>query len=438
VDLPTGLMNSSAGSVSLWVKTGTNFSTYGHLFYASPVTNGDGVGPEQELYVDYTATEQINFFIKGATNVNLTTSATYADNIWHHLAATWDIDGNAVLYVDGVQTNSVAHNADAFVASAVTRLGRPGAGSRYFTGQMDDVRLFNTQIAASQVQAIFNESIGTPNQAPTLATPAAASPSPVTGATTNLGVLGADDGGEASLTYTWSATGPAAVTYSANGTNAAKSAVATFTAAGAYSFTVTIRDAGDLITTSTANLTVNQTLTSIAVTPASATLNVNTTQQFTATARDQFGAAMSPQPAVSWTVASGGGTVSSSGLFTAPATAGSATVRAANGSVFVTASVTIVAAPVPAAPNSLTAQKKDNGAQLRWRDNATNETGFHVWSSRDGITWTLMSTLGPSSGSGKWVQSTIGSLASGLWYFKVTAFNSYGDSQFSNTVTITP
>jgi hypothetical protein len=37
-------------------------------------------------------------------------------------------------------------------------------------------------------------------------------------------VLGADDAGEANLTHTWATTGtpPAEVTFSANGTNAAK------------------------------------------------------------------------------------------------------------------------------------------------------------------------------------------------------------------------
>ena len=45
------------------------------------------------------------------------------------------------------------------------------------------------------------------NAAPTIALLAAASPNPVPGLTTALSVLGADDGGEASLTYTWTTTG---------------------------------------------------------------------------------------------------------------------------------------------------------------------------------------------------------------------------------------
>ena len=41
------------------------------------------------------------------------------------------------------------------------------------------------------------------NNPPTVATPAGVSASPVTGTTVNLSVLGADDGGESNLTYTW-------------------------------------------------------------------------------------------------------------------------------------------------------------------------------------------------------------------------------------------
>ena len=90
-------------------------------------------------------------------------------------------------------------------------------------------------------------------------TAAAATPSPVTGTTTALSVLGADDGGESNLTYTWATTGtpPAAVNFSVNGTNGAKNSTATFSKAGSYTFQVTITDAGGSFTTSTVGVTVN-------------------------------------------------------------------------------------------------------------------------------------------------------------------------------------
>ena len=69
-----------------------------------------------------------------------------------------------------------------------------------------------------------------------MAVAATATPNPVTGTTCNLSVLGADDAGEANLTYTWAATGtpPAAVNFSANGSNAAKNTTAIFSKAGNY------------------------------------------------------------------------------------------------------------------------------------------------------------------------------------------------------------
>lgn len=63
----------------------------------------------------------------------------------------------------------------------------------------------------------------------------------------------------------------------------------------------------------------------VTVAPAAPTLYLNRTQQFTATLRDQYGNVNSTA-AVSWTATGGG--VTSSGLFTAPSTAGSVTVTA--------------------------------------------------------------------------------------------------------------
>ncbi len=191
----------------------------------------------------------------------------------------------------------------------------------------------------------YNGSSGLPsNHPPTVATPAAASANPVTGKSVNLSVLGADDGGASNLTYNWAATGspPAPVSFSANNSNMASSTVATFTRAGQYTFQATITDSGGLSVTSSVQVTVAQSLSSIVVSPATASVATGATQQFTAQADDQFGNALTTQPAVTWTV-SGGGSISSSGLYTAPAAAGSARVQAATGALSGSAAVTVTA-----------------------------------------------------------------------------------------------
>jgi hypothetical protein len=96
------------------------------------------------------------------------------------------------------------------------------------------------------------------NQPPTIAKAASVAANPVSGATTVLSVLGADDGGEPNLTYIWSCSGPAGVTFSANGPNRAKNTRATFPSAGRYTFQVTIADAGGLTATSSIVVTVTR------------------------------------------------------------------------------------------------------------------------------------------------------------------------------------
>src|SRR5262249_8479889 len=152
------------------------------------------------------------------------------------------------------------------------------------------------------------------------------------------------------------------VSFSVNGTNAAKNSTATFQKAGNYTLTATIKDSGGLSVTSSVSVTVSQTLTSISVSPSSASVTTGTTKQFSATALDQFGQTMTTQPTFAWSV-SGGGTISSTGLFTAGSTPGGPfTVTAASGGKSGTASVTVtapnqpptVATPAAASPKSVT------------------------------------------------------------------------------------
>ena len=196
---------------------------------------------------------------------------------------------------------------------------------------------------------------------PTVVTPASATPSPVSGTTANLSVLGGDSAGESTLTYTWAVTtlpsGAAQPTFSANGTHAAQDSTVTFSEAGNYTFQVTITDPSNRTATSSVNVSVNQTLTAIAISPLFATLNAGTAQQFTATANDQFGNALMPQPTFTWTTNVAGGSINSgSGLFASPNTTAIGTVTAASGAfsgystVIVTDHAPTVAAAASATP----------------------------------------------------------------------------------------
>ena len=129
------------------------------------------------------------------------------------------------------------------------------------------------------------------------------------------------------------------MSFSANSTNAAKNTTATFTAAGTYNFLATITDLGGQSTTSAVNVTVKQTLMSIAVSPSSADITASGSQQFTVTGQDQFGQAVA-NPSITWSL-TGLGSLSTGGLYTPAYAAGAATVQATSGALVNTAAVTV-------------------------------------------------------------------------------------------------
>jgi len=176
-----------------------------------------------------------------------------------------------------------------------------------------------------------------------------------------------------------------------------------------------------------------QVLTTITVTPASASVPTGGTVQFNATGYDEFGNPMSPQPSFNWSV-SGGGTISSSGLFTAGSTAGGPfTVTATSGLIINgTASVTVTASPVlttiTVAPSS--ASVPTNGTV---QFNATGYDQFgNPMSPQPPFTWSV-SGGGTISSSGLF---TAGSTAGGP--FTVTASSGSVNGTASVTVTSVP
>ena len=314
---------SSQSNSNAWAKSGIMFRealTAGSKHVMLVVTPSNGVN------LQYRATT-------GGTSTTVTAGTGITAPIWLKLVRAGSTF-TAYRSTDGTTWTQAATLTQTMVTSLYAGL----CVTSHLTGTLCTTVFKNVSAA-----------VAAPNNPPTIATAASATPNPVTSSTTALSVLGADDKGEVNLIYTWATTGtpPAAVTFSVNGTNAAKNSTATFTKAGSYNFQVTVKDQGNLTVTSSVAVTVNQTLTSIAISPASATVNTSATQQFSAAARDQFGTNLTTQPAFTWSV-SGGGTINASGLFTAGTTAGGPyTVTAKSGSLSGIGSVTVTVVSTP-------------------------------------------------------------------------------------------
>ena len=341
-----------------------------------------------------------------------------------------------------------------FTATALDQFGRPlasqpscswtltGIGSLTSTGMYNapSSGTGSATVAAASGAMSATASVTVASSPPTVVTPASASPYPVTGTTTNLSVQGTDASGTSSLIYTWSVVsapgGAAAPTFSANGSGAAQNTTATFFQAGSYTFQVTLTDPAGLTATSSVAVTVNQTLTSVSVTPGTVTVPNSGTQQFSATALDQFGKSLGPQPSFSWSVMSGIGTINSSGAYIAPSSGtGSATVGAVSNALTGMASVTVTAVSIPATPTNLTASAiSKNQVNLSWTESSSSVSGFNIQrSSNGGKSWTQIAQVAGTVTT--YVDTTV---SKGKTYlYKLNAFNSAGSSAWTTPVTVT-
>ncbi len=153
------------------------------------------------------------------------------------------------------------------------------------------------------------------------------------------------------MRYHWSVTskpaGASDPVFAGNG-GAARDVAVTFSQAGQYTVQVVVLDGNNsMVGSALLTILVAQVAASIQIAPGEARLLPNSTMQFSAEVRDQFGQAMS-NAAVTWSVETGGiGSVDAGGLYRVGPAIGSAVVRAVAGAVSARANVTVsTTAPV--------------------------------------------------------------------------------------------
>ncbi len=264
------------------------------------------------------------------TPVATAQSVTTAQSIAKAITLTGtDVEGSTLTFA--IATNPVHGTLS---GSGPSRTYTPTTG---YTGGDSFTFTVNDGSVTSGAATVTIAVTAVANTAPVVSA-ASATPSPVTGKTANVSATATDNGGEPALLYTWSATGPATVTFSPNASNAAKASVATFNKAGSYTLTVTAKDAAGLTGTKTVALSVSATPTRLSISPTGASVQPLKAVDFSAIAEDQFGIALGAQPTMAWTV-SGGGTIDASGMFTA----GSGTPSPSGGIVATTYVVTATA-----------------------------------------------------------------------------------------------
>ena len=154
---------TSKYSLSVWLKYATTTS-YGFIISKS---NG-GAGGGYELFRN-TGSGAIRFSSCDAAGscaggyFDIVTDAGYNDNNWHYVAATAKTNDVAKIYVDGVLVKSSGTVTQNNVANAFNLLigARGAAGASPFNGYIDDVRVYNRALSASEVSNLYNSAVFT-------------------------------------------------------------------------------------------------------------------------------------------------------------------------------------------------------------------------------------------------------------------------------------
>ncbi len=188
------------------------------------------------------------FRLNGDNTYRLNAATSQTTGAWMHLAATYD---GAVmrLYVNGVeQGQGLAGPAAIASSTAALGIGAQADGTSPLQGGLDDVRLYNTVLTASDIQLLATNGAPLVNAGPdqSVTLPSAAS---LSGSVSDDGLPNPPGG----LTTSWSAlSGPGVVTF-ANPSSA--STTASFSTAGTYVVRLAASD-GMLVSTDTLTVTV--------------------------------------------------------------------------------------------------------------------------------------------------------------------------------------
>jgi len=151
----TGIYLNPAFTVALWVK-GAPQADMRVFAEGSTANTTPLVTIGTRTATDGTA----KFYIRGSATIERYSTRVAFDNTWHHVA--WvDRYGQATLYIDGVADATVFNYTRTALTTDTTTIGGilRAAASHWFSGAIDDVRLYNYALTPQQIDDIIHGTV---------------------------------------------------------------------------------------------------------------------------------------------------------------------------------------------------------------------------------------------------------------------------------------
>ncbi len=91
--------------------------------------------------------------------IDIDSTLTITDTNWHHVGCTIDRDGNGQIFIDGLANGTAtAISSEVMANTSAIRLGtRSYTSTNYLDGLLDDSRIYNYALSATQVKTLYNE-----------------------------------------------------------------------------------------------------------------------------------------------------------------------------------------------------------------------------------------------------------------------------------------
>ncbi|MBW2996158.1 right-handed parallel beta-helix repeat-containing protein, partial [Candidatus Woesearchaeota archaeon] len=144
-------------SITAWIKTTVSPSYMGVIVERSSsyATNGKGFNLNLK---DGNVESGIGDGNAGDF-VNVDSGKNVSDGNWHHIAVTWNRDGNMTQYVDGIEektTDISSVNGDISQSTHYLKIATFESINLFFNGTIDEVMIFNRVLSPEQILALNN------------------------------------------------------------------------------------------------------------------------------------------------------------------------------------------------------------------------------------------------------------------------------------------
>ncbi|MAT69753.1 MAG: hypothetical protein CMJ58_09535 [Planctomycetaceae bacterium] len=137
-----------AGTVAFWVQSDGAPAARQRLM---------GSGNTFEIWQDPDGPIHFDLNVSGGVETFATTESMTEAGQWRHIAVSFNSDTDAyAIYVDGELDHAVTYAEDLVDAAAASfSIGTSGSSTQYFSGGLDDVRIYNYELSESEIADVY-------------------------------------------------------------------------------------------------------------------------------------------------------------------------------------------------------------------------------------------------------------------------------------------